>query len=290
MSMGKPAAILKLTRVEHSLMLAVAVVAAELLAGGIPSPAAFLLSLIAPVFISMASFAVNDYFDIKVDRLNKKERPLVEGSLTPGDAIKVAVTCFAIGIAAALLLNIYALVIAVAFAALAVLYSYKLKEIFLLGNIYIAFTMVIPFIFGSYVVASSVPYGVLLICAMVFFSGLAREIHGTVRDYRGDVKVRKVKTLPRIIGMLASSILALLFYLVAIAMSAYLFLKVPPFKLNLAYGVVILVSDLMLLYVGAGYLYKKKHAQRFYDSTRNISLLAMVFALVAILIAALPIV
>lgn len=287
MPMGKFAATLKLTRVEHSLMLSVAVVAAELLAGGIPSPAAFLLSLIAPVFISMGSFAVNDLFDIKVDKLNKKERPLVDGSLMPSDAVKIAIACFSIGIAAALLLNLYALVIAASFAALAVLYSYVLKETFLLGNIYIAFTMVIPFIFGSYVVANSVPYSVLLISAMVFFSGLAREIHGTVRDYRGDVKVRKAKTLPRVIGMQASSILALLLYLIAIAISAYLFLEVLPFQLNPAYGAIVLVSDLMFLYVGLGYLYKKKHAQRFYDSTRDVSLLAMIFALIAIILAAL---
>ena len=65
-------------------MLVIAVVAAELLAGGLPATGVLALSLITPIFVSMGSFAINDYFDIGVDRLNrKKNRPLVSGALTP---------------------------------------------------------------------------------------------------------------------------------------------------------------------------------------------------------------
>ncbi|HUB92789.1 MAG TPA: UbiA family prenyltransferase, partial [Candidatus Saccharimonadales bacterium] len=68
-------AVLKLTRIEHSIMLVIAVLAAELIAKGLPSLPILVLSLIAPVFISMAAFAINDYFDLKVDKINKKMRP-----------------------------------------------------------------------------------------------------------------------------------------------------------------------------------------------------------------------
>ena len=78
MQMASLSAVLKLTRIEHSVMLAIAVVAAELISGVLPSPGIFVLALIPPIFVSMGAFAVNDYFDIKVDRFNKRyDRPLV---------------------------------------------------------------------------------------------------------------------------------------------------------------------------------------------------------------------
>ena len=283
--MGKLSAVLRLTRIEHSAMLVVAVLAAELLAGGLPAIPVLVLSLITPIFISMASFAVNDYFDVKVDKLNMKNRPLVTGELKPIEAAYVAVACFAVGIAASAFINAYALVIAAVFAALAVLYSYKLKEVFLLGNIYIALTMVIPFVFGNYVVSASLAWSIVPISAMVFLSGFAREIHGTIRDYGGDVKVRKVRTLPRVVGVRNAASTALLLYAIAVAISAYLFVAVMPFMLNIAFGAIIFVSDLLLMYVGVGYVYTTK--RKFYEKTRNISLLAMGLALIAIVLSTL---
>ncbi len=284
MHVGKLVAVLRLTRIEHSIMLIIAVLAAELLAGGLPSAVPLFLSIVAPTLISMASFAINDYYDIDVDRLNAKNRPLVTGELKPIDAAYTSGVCFAIGIVASALINEYALVIAVVFAALAFFYSYKLKETFLLGNIYIALTMVIPFVFGDYVVSSAIALNVALICAMVFLSGLAREIHGTVRDYGGDTKVRKAKTLPRALGMQGSSVVALVLYIAAITVSIYLFLYIKPFEFNLVYGAIILVSDLILLYVGVGYIAVAK--QRFYEKTRNLSLFSMGIALIAIILSA----
>lgn len=196
--MGKVSAVLRLTRVEHSLMLVIAVVAAELLAGGPPAPGILALSLITPIFVSMGSFAINDYFDIDVDRLNgKKKRPLVSGALTQAQALLVAGMSFAIGVLASAFISAYAFAIALAFALLAIVYSWKLKEVLLLGNAYIALSMVIPFIYGSYVSGGALAPAIAPVCAMVFLSGLGREIHGTIRDYSGDVKVRNARTLPR---------------------------------------------------------------------------------------------
>lgn len=276
-------AVLRLTRIEHSLMLVVAVLAAELIAKGLPSLPVLALSLITPIFISMAAFAINDYFDMEVDKVNGKRRPLVTGELRPVDALYVTAAGMMIGILASLLINLYAFAIAIIFGALALLYSYRLKGMILLGNAYIAFSMAIPFIFGSYVVSPSIGINIALVSAMIFISGLAREIHGTVRDLEGDVKARRLRTLPGVIGKTASSAIALLLYLAAIAISAYLFLYVKPFASNLMYAALVGISDLMLLYTGIGCLYFNN--QGFYNRSRNISLAAMGLALVAILLA-----
>jgi 4-hydroxybenzoate polyprenyltransferase len=46
--------------------------------------------------------------------------------------------------------------ISLVFNFLAVLYNYKLKDLPLIGNIYIALTMGIPFIFGALAISDSV--------------------------------------------------------------------------------------------------------------------------------------
>lgn len=283
-AVDKLAAVLKLTRFEHSVMLVVAVVAAELLAKGLPQVSILLLSMISPVLISMGSFAINDYFDVEVDRLNKKtKRPLVNGSLTMKQALYIAIATFVIGVLASAFINLPSFMVALVFAALAFLYSYRLKEMLLVGNIYIAFSMVIPFVYGSFVVGEKIIIGsIALISVMIFATGLAREINGTVRDFAGDVKARKLSSLPKYIGLKGAAFVSLILYLFAISISICLFLYVAPFKENLAYALIVAITDVMLLYVAAGYALGK---EKLYERMRTLSLAAMTLALIAILLA-----
>ena len=280
--MNKLVEILKLTRIEHSIILVIAVLAAEILTKGIPSLPILALSLITPIFISMGSFSINDYYDVKVDKLNRKIRPLVTKTISMKEALYITYSCMIIGIVASLLINFYCFVIALIFAVLALLYSYRLKETLFIGNAYIALSMVIPFIFGVYVVSSSLNNAIILVSIMIFLSGLAREIHGTIRDYLGDKKIRDVKTIPAVIGLKNAAILALILYIFAIALSVFLFTSVNPFRYNLVYGLLILIVDLMLAYVAIRSLAVKQKS--YYRLTRNLSLGAMGLALIAILL------
>ena len=280
--MGKINDIIKLTRIEHSLMLIIAVVAAETIALGLPGINVLILSIITPVFISMGAFAINDYFDIETDRINRKKNPLLKGSLKPVDALYITAVSMIIGIAASAMINTYCFAIAVIFAALSILYSYRMKNMLLLGNAYIAVSMAIVFIFGAYVVSSIIKPAVLLIIAMIFLSGLAREINGTVRDMEGDVKARKVRTLPVVIGRRAAVSIAFILYMMAIGITLYLFLEIQPFLYNFYYGVLIVISDILVFNSGIIFLLGDKKS---YGRARNTSLAGMGLALIAILIA-----
>ena len=240
--------ILKLTRIEHSIMLVIAVLSGEFLSlGKLPNITILLLSLITPIFISMASFAINDYFDVDVDKLNKKNRPLVTGELSKSSAVYITIICLIIGVMASFFINEYAFFIAIIFGVLAMLYSYKLKELFLLGNLYIGFSMAIPFIYGNFVVSNILGFNIVIVSSMIFISGVAREIHGTIRDYEGDRK-RKVLSLPHLIGIIPSAIVAAILYFVAIATSIFIFFNVKPFY-NIIYLLLILITDLILQYI-----------------------------------------
>ncbi|MGC8676378.1 MAG: UbiA family prenyltransferase, partial [Candidatus Micrarchaeia archaeon] len=160
-------------------------------------------------------------------------------------------------------------------------YAYKLKELLFWGNAYIAFAMVIPFIYGDFVVSAHLAYSIIVISVMIFFAGLAREIHGTIRDYAGDTTVRNARTMPKVIGIKGSAALALALYLIAISISAYIVLAVKPFVLNAPFAVLVAIADAMLLYTGVGYMIY--NTKQFYTSARNMSLLAMAVALLAVL-------
>jgi geranylgeranylglycerol-phosphate geranylgeranyltransferase len=281
---------LRLFRIEHSIMLVIAVVAAEaIVLGHLPSLATLVLSIIPPILISMASFAVNDYFDVEVDRNNQKfDRPLVKGAISKTAALTSSMILFVIGIVSALSLGMMAFYIALIFGVLAFLYSYKLKEMFVVGNAYIAFSMVIPFIYGNYVVSNTLSYAVVLVSVVIFLAGFAREVHGMVRDFQGDSKARKVRNLVYYFGVDASSMLAGIMYLAAIMISIWMFTVPGPFLYNALYIVPVLVVDICLLYVLIGYsarLYVTN--KRFFSNARNISLAAMALAIVAYLISAL---
>lgn len=280
--MPKLSAIMKLTRIEHSLMLIIAVVAAEIIASGLPQLSTLVLSIITAVFVSMGAFAINDYFDVEVDRENKKKRPLVTGDLSMNEALMVTLICISIGIIASVFINIYCLSIALSFGMLSLLYSYKLKEMPLIGNAYVALSMSIPFLFGNYVVSQTIGNAVLYVFLLVFIAGLAREIHGTVRDFKGDAK-RKAVTVPSVIGIRASAWLGFALYMIAIGISAYLFLQVKPFMANAVYAILIAIADIMLLYSGIVFAMGDT---RKYNAVRNISLAGMAVALICILASA----
>jgi geranylgeranylglycerol-phosphate geranylgeranyltransferase len=276
---------LKLTRAEHSFMLAIAVIAGEIITGKFPNLFIFILALIPPILIGMASFAINDYFDINVDKKNKKnDRPLVSGKISPKSAFNLSLLMFVIGVALSAFINIYAFIISLIFAILAFLYSYKLKEMFLIGNIYIAFAMAIPFIYGDYVVSNALNTNILLISLIILLSGLAREIHGMIRDYKGDVTERHSKNLIFYIGTYKSGIVAANLYLYSIILSIFLFFFKFPFYLNLTYLIPIIIIDITLFYVSIVYL-RKNISDPTFIKTRNISLAAMTFAILIYLIA-----
>ncbi len=285
--LGKLTAFVKLTRIEHSLMLIIAVLAGEIISKGMPDALALCLSLISPVLISMGAFAINDYFDVEVDRKNGKVgRPLVSGELSRSFALYSSLLLLAMGIAAAAGINIAALVVALVFAVLAFLYSYKMKEMLLLGNVYVAFSMAIPFIFGNYVVSNALNMNVIVISAIITLSGLGREIQGTIRDYEGDRKARNVRSLPYYLGIRNSAITALMLYFAAIALSICIAFIKGPYYLNGFYLYSILFVDVILSYIGVKYLAMgRENRTEAFRKLRNLSLADMALALFIYLIA-----
>ncbi|BCS90988.1 MAG: prenyltransferase [Candidatus Micrarchaeota archaeon] len=255
-------AIIKLTRIEHSLIIIIAILTSSAISKSVSLSINYFLYFIPPILVSASSFIINDYFDVDVDRANKRnDRPLVNGSISKKEALFYYNISVLISIILALYLNIYAMLVIIAFILLAFLYSYKLKLIPLIGNIVIASTMAIPFIYGGLINGVRLDNTILVISAIAFFYGMAREIQGVIRDYDGD-KLRNVKSIAMIIGKRWAAALAFLMNLIAVVLSIYVFYYDPPYRSDIIYIYTISLVDIALLYISYIYIIRSKRLSK----------------------------
>ncbi len=275
---------LKLTRFEHAVMLAIAVLIGEtLVLGHLPDfTLPILLSLLVPVFSEMGSFALNDYLDIETDKINKKKnRPLVSGTLSPQFAFNFAWFAIAISIILSFFINSFAFAIALVFNLLAIAYNYKLKDLPLVGNIYIGLSMAIPFVFGNFVVSNELNSIAIILALLGFISGLAREIVKSVQDVEGDRKARESKTLPIIIGEKPATYVAALLYLLFVPLTILPFII--GLKQSLPSILLVGIGDIMVIYIMVS-LVSDQQAKTL-KRARNLSLLALFIGLIGYLAA-----
>ena len=274
----------KLFRFEHALMLAVAVLIAEVIVLGEfpPLELIFVLSMTVPIFSEMGSFGLNDYLDVETDRINgMSERPLVKGNIAPKTALYVSAGCFAVSLIAGFLINEIAFLIAIIFNLLAIGYNLWLKDLPLVGNLFIATTMAIPFIFGGYVYADSPPAVIWDIALLGFIAGLAREIVKSVEDMKGDVKARGSKTLPVLIGKGPSLFAASMLFLLFIPLTIVPFMG--ELNLGFASGFFLFLADISILILALYLIYSRR--KKALEAVRKYSLGALFCGLLALLLA-----
>jgi len=289
----KVKAIWELMRLEHGVMIFIAILIGALIAlngEGIPDSKNLFLTFFTALFLEASTFALNDYYDFEIDKKNKRtDRPLVRGDLKPKTALLLFYIFFPLGIICAYFVNIICFIIALITAVLAILYDAKIKKIKLVGNFYIAYTMAIPFVFGGASVLqgnslSVIHPAIYIIALIAFLAGSGREIMKDVMDFEGDKK-SGVKSFPKYIGTRKSNVVAALFYIAAIAMSflPYFFEIFGVYYQNIYYLLPVLITDLMFLTTSLHLIVKKNPQLNMY---RKYTLLAIFIGLIAFLLGA----
>lgn len=102
-----------------------------------------LLIMCAVVFIAAGGYVINDYFDVKIDRINRPDKVIVTRSISKPVAMRLSVCLSTIGIAcgitsAILLRSMTTGVIMVIVPGLLWFYSSSYKRLFIIGNVTIA--------------------------------------------------------------------------------------------------------------------------------------------------------
>ena len=152
------------------------------------------LAAVSGMFVTAAGNIINDYFDVKIDRINKPERVLPAGKLSPNSALLLYILFSIIALLLSAEINLSAFLIVVFACLMLFLYSYKLKKIILMGNLTVAFFTGLAFIFGGLAVGNW--QAGIFPALFAFFVNLIREIVKDAEDVKGD-KMAGVITLPQ---------------------------------------------------------------------------------------------
>ena len=122
--MKKIKAIWELLRLEHGVMIAIAILIGSLIAlkgEGFPDFDKFLLTFFTALFLEASTFALNDFYDLEIDKKNRRmDRPLVRGDISPKSALYLFFILFPLGIICSFFVNITCFIIALITALLAI--------------------------------------------------------------------------------------------------------------------------------------------------------------------------
>ncbi|MCS7109649.1 MAG: UbiA family prenyltransferase [Candidatus Micrarchaeota archaeon] len=283
-------AFFKLVRIEHALMYAVAVLIGAIIVGGISAlTTSVLLAALVSILLEFGAFALNDYVDLRADKINRRtDRPLVTGEISPRAALFIGLFSFVFANVIALFyLPTEAFFIILLFTFLSLAYDLMLKNTPLIGNAIIALTMAVPFFFGAFVYAleSKMPsfqiQPVICLSGIAFFVGLGREIMKDIEDMKGD-KYIGGKTLPILIGKKNSAKVVAVFFIFSIVLS---FIPMFTFFSGKILYLLVLITDFMLFNI-ALHILRDQSVQSLRNSRKS-TLLAIGIGLLAFLLGSL---
>src|SRR5665647_2385984 len=213
-----------ITRPVNSLVAGLAAIIAYLIDTGTLIPQTLLLFCVVAL-ITAAGNVINDFFDAKIDAINRPDRPIPSGAVTRAAARGFAVTLFLAGINSLILIA----------------YAGKLKRTPLLGNITVAYLSASIFLFGGALNGWDGLVHIIPIAAITFFAMLSRELVKDAEDVEGD-KAGEADTVPIRIGIKKTSRLALISTVLAVLASF-----IPYFWWGTWYLAGILIVDIIII-------------------------------------------
>jgi len=226
----------------------------------------FIMLILATVFISAGGYAINDYFDRKIDRVNKPDAQIVGRLISPRYAMLYHMFFTSAGIILGTLVaylsgQLFLAVVFFVVSGLLWFYSTTYKRELILGNVIVALlTALVPFIIllfeinllaGEYGISFRPVSRFLFIWVagfsfFAFLLNLIREIIKDVNDFKGDQAYGK-RTIPVIWGFSAAKhIISALTVLMIILIGLAWWLFVPD-MISLAYFLILFILPLIFV-------------------------------------------
>jgi 4-hydroxybenzoate polyprenyltransferase len=183
----------------------------------------FFLLVVSTVFITAGGYVINDYFDIRTDRVNRPNEVLIGTSIKRRVAMALhsVLNVVAIFIAFGLSIEIGYWEFGLLFVSMTGLlwyYSTHYKRQFLIGNLIVSFlTAIVPFVvlmyeiprlnkfYSSWLIENHTNFihivrWVLAYSFFAFITNLIREIIKDIEDFEGDAAFGR-NTLPVVLGI-----------------------------------------------------------------------------------------
>ena len=234
-------AYLEIIRPGNAVMAVIAVLLVMLISGNF-SLNAFLACVVVFMVIGGGN-AINDYFDHKIDAINKPNRPIPSGRISLNIVKTYSIALFVVGTLIAFLIGLLPGLIALFTSIVLILYAYNLKKMPIIGNMVVSFFITLTFVFGAVVVGEPL---LSILGFSPFFITMMREIVKDMEDMEGDKK-EGARTLPILYGLKLSSAAAAFFMALAVITS-----PIPYFTgiLTIFYLPLLFVGD-MIFVIGA---------------------------------------
>jgi geranylgeranylglycerol-phosphate geranylgeranyltransferase len=213
--MEKIKALLETTRPINMLISFIGVVTGALL---VSSDAGINATAVTAAFSAMLILAggnaLNDYYDVEADKVNRPKRPIPSGRAGKNEVMLFSATLFTAGIAAAFFTNTYCLSLALFNSLVLAAYAMHSKKAFLTSNLAVSYLSASVFLYGALSIHNTHVFnpgglGILsILIASSFFMTLSREIVKDIEDLDGDAKAGAT-TLPTKIGIRKSMEIAI---------------------------------------------------------------------------------
>jgi 4-hydroxybenzoate polyprenyltransferase len=208
------------------------------------------LLILSVVCVAAGGYVINDYFDVKIDRINRPDDLIVTRFISRDAAMYLFYIFTAVGLVAGAAVSWWAhswtlLFTYVVIPGLLWFYSASYKRMFLIGNLVVAFaSAIVPLLVAianadylrhlyQEALAYSPIVGELYVwtggfAAFAFLLTWAREMVKDIEDIEGDREM-ECRTLPIVWGQKSAKIFVTSLLLVVTAIIVYMLLAVLPF-------------------------------------------------------------
>lgn len=208
-------AYLEIIRPGNAIMAVIAVVLVAIIGKNYGIP--IILGATAVFLATGGGNVINDYFDHKIDAVNKPDRPIPSGRISLRTARNYAYFLFIAAIILGFTISNFVnnwipCIIVILSSLLMYYYAHTLKKVALIGNLAVSLLTGLCFVFGGFIIGlDTMSNGIIIISIYLgffaFLMTMAREITKDMEDIEGD-KLEEAKTFPIKYGLNKSSYLA----------------------------------------------------------------------------------
>lgn len=296
---------LKLVRYKNLLMVLLTMVLTKyalLDSFKIPSPFTdfhFVVLTLSVLLITASGYIINDIFDIEADKINSPNRPLTKEEISKSSFITLYFLINIVGIGLGIFVsfltkeNAYSIIF-ISTSFLLFIYSWKLKKIFIIGNILVSLlvfmSLFIVLLFGKKLNYSGYCdahgfsaclnrfFAVFSYSFFAFLTTLIREIIKDIEDVNGDLKI-KAKTLPIVIGRKRASYVAFFFSCILLIFLTLVLKLLQKEILFLSYGILFIFLPLLYFL----FLLWKAETKKQYSKLSSLMKFIMFFGILSML-------
>lgn len=258
------------------------------------------LLVLSTVFIAAGGYAINDYFDRKIDLVNKPDKVIIGRLIHTRHVMAYhlffTITGVLMGVWTAYRSGLLFLsLIFIIVSGMLWFYSTTYKRQLLLGTFIVAiltalvpfvvYLFEIPLVLSAYGSEAKEITGPLLIWVLgfsvfAFLLNLSREIVKDTEDFEGDHAFGK-QTLPVVIGIRNTKIVTSAVILLVIALLLMAFFLFVPDKFSLVFFIVLLIIPLLVV---AGIIWKSETAGSFHLASVILKMIMLAGVLYMILV------